>query len=52
MSNRRSYSKQNLWISRLSDLASRTEALIISNKQMEDIMKIVKPSEKSGLLLK
>ena len=37
---------------RLSDLASRTKALIISNKQMEDIMKIVKPSEKSGLLLK
>ena len=37
---------------RLSDLASPTKALIISNKQMEDIMKIVKPSEKSGLLLK
>ena len=37
---------------RLSDLASRTKALIISNKQMEDIMKIVKPSEKLGLLLK
>ena len=36
---------------RLSDLASRTTALIISNEEMEDIMKIVKSLEQSGLLM-
>ena len=35
-----------------SDLASRTAALTISNKKMENIMKIVKSLEKSGLLIK
>ena len=35
-----------------SDLASRTTALIISNEEMEDIKKIVKSLEESGLLLK
>ena len=35
-----------------SDLASRTTALIISNKDMDDIMKIVKSLEESGLLIK
>ena len=31
---------------------SRTKTLIISNKEMEDIIIIVKPSEESGLLIK
>ena len=35
-----------------SDLASHTTALIISNEEMEDIMKIVKSLEESGLLVK
>ena len=34
------------------DLASRTTALTISNEEMEDIMKIVKSLEESGLLIK
>ena len=34
------------------DLALRTTALIISNGEMEDIMKIVKSFEESGLLTK
>ena len=34
------------------DLASCTTALIISNGEMEDIMKIVKSLDKSGLLMK
>ena len=33
-------------------LGSRTTTLIISNDEMEDIMKIVKSLEDSGLLLK
>ena len=36
----------------LSEISSRTTELIISNKQMEDIMKIVKLFEESGLLTK
>ena len=35
-----------------SNLASCTTALIISNEEMEDIMKIIKSLEKSGLLIK
>ena len=35
-----------------SDLASCNTALIISNEQMEDIMKIVKSLEESALLIK
>ena len=35
-----------------SDLALRTTALIISNEEMEDIIKIVKSLEESGLLIK
>ena len=35
-----------------SDLNSRTTALIISNEEMEDIMKIVKSLGESGLLVK
>ena len=35
-----------------SDLASCTTALIISNEEMEDKMKIVKSFEESGLLIK
>ena len=31
---------------------SRIIALIISNEEMEDVMKIVKPLEESGLLIK
>ena len=34
------------------DSALRTTALIISNKEMEDIMKIVKSRKESGLLTK
>ena len=34
------------------DLASRNAALIISNEEMNDIMKIVKSLEESGLLIK
>ena len=34
------------------DLASRTTILIISNEEMNDIMKIVKSLEKSALLIK
>ena len=37
---------------RPSDLASRTTTLIILNEEMHDIMKIVKPLEESGLLIK
>ena len=37
---------------RPSDVASRTTALIILNEKMEDIMKIVKSLEESGLLIK
>ena len=37
---------------RLSDLASRMTTLIISNEEMNDIMKIVKSPEESGLLIK
>ena len=33
------------------DLASRNAALIISNEEMNDIMKIVKSLEESGLLI-
>ena len=35
-----------------SNLASRTTSLIISNKEMEYIMKIIKSLEESGLLIK
>ena len=35
-----------------SDLASHTTTLIISNEEMEDIMKIIKSLEESGLLIK
>ena len=34
------------------DIASRTAALIISDKEMEDIMKIVESLKESGLLIK
>ena len=37
---------------RPSDVASRTTALIISNEEMDDIMKIVKPLKESRLLAK
>ena len=37
---------------RPSDLTFRTTALIISNEEIEDIMKIVKSLEESGLLIK
>ena len=35
-----------------SDLALRTTALLISNEEMKDILKIVKSLEESGLLVK
>ena len=34
------------------DIASRTTTLIISNEEMNDIMKIIKSLEKSSLLIK
>ena len=34
------------------DLASRTITLIISNEEMNDIMKVVQSLEESGLLIK
>ena len=37
---------------RPSDLTSRVTTLIISNEEMNDIMKMVKSFEESGLLLK
>ena len=37
---------------RLTDLASRSTTLIISNDEMNDIMKIVKSLKESGLLIK
>ena len=36
----------------LSDLASHTTGLIISNEEMEDIMKIVESLAETGLLIK
>ena len=43
--------KKNHESCRPSDLALRTAVLIISNEEMEDIMKIVKSPEESGLLI-
>ena len=37
---------------RCSDLTSRTTTIIISNEEMEDIMKILRSLEESGLLIK
>ena len=36
----------------LSDLATRNTTLIISNEEMNDIMKIIKSLEESGILIK
>ena len=44
--------KTNYGLSRPSDLASRTKALVILNDKMEKIMKIVKSREVWGLLIK
>ena len=38
--------------SRSLDLASHNTTLIISNEEMNDIMKIIKSFEESGLLIK
>ena len=35
-----------------SDLTSRNTTLIVSNEEMNDIMKIIKSLEESGLLIK
>ena len=40
------------WSCRSSDLVSRTTALLISNEEMRDIMKIAKSLEESGLIIK
>ena len=37
---------------RLSDLATRNTTLIISNEEMNDIMKIIKSLEESDILIK
>ena len=39
-------------LGRPSDLASHTTALIISNEEIKDILKIVKSLEESTLLIK
>ena len=44
--------KNNYGLSRPSDLAWRTKALVILNDKMEKIMKIVKSREVWGLLIK
>ena len=44
--------KKTFGSGRPSDLAPWTTTLIISNKKMDDIMKIVKSFEESGLLIK
>ena len=44
MSNRHSYSKQNLWIGNYN--------VGNSSEEIEDIMKIVRPFENRGLLIK
>ena len=46
-----SVQKKNTWFFS-SDSASQTATLIISNKEMNDIMKIVQALEHSGILLK
>ena len=43
--------KKNHESRRPSDLAPRTAVLITSNKERQDIMKIVKSPEESGLLI-
>ena len=47
-----SIQKKTFGWGRPSDLAPRTTTLIISNKKMDDIMKIVKSFEQSDLLIK
>ena len=44
INNRRSYSQENVWI--------WISTLIISNKELEDIMKIINSLDDSGLLIK
>ena len=44
--------KKILDFGHLSDSASQTTTLIISNEEMNDIMKIVQALENSGILLK
>ena len=44
--------RQRMLASRPSDLPSRMNTLIISNEEMNDITKIVKFLEESGLLIK
>ena len=53
ISNRCSYHKKMFRSDRRpSDLTSRNTTLIISNEEMNDIMKIIKSLEESGLLIK
>ena len=51
ISKKKKKKKKNHEPCRPSDLALRTAVLIISNEEMEDIMKIVKSPEESGLLI-
>ena len=44
--------KKNYRSSHLLNVASRTAALIISNEEIKDIMKIIKSLEEPGLLMK
>ena len=44
--------KKMIGSDRPSDLASSTTTLVISKEEMNDIMKIVKSAEESGLLIK
>ena len=53
ISNRCSYHKKMFGPDRSpSDLTSRNTTLIVSNEEMNDIMKIIKSLEESGLLIK
>ena len=45
ISNRCSYSEKNSWIKHASFVLSKANNIIISNKKMEDFMKIVKSLE-------
>ena len=44
--------KKRIGSGRPSDLASRMATLVISNEELNDIMKIFKSLEESGLLIK
>ena len=52
ISNRCSYSSENFWIRCASFGPTKRAKLMISNEEINDVMKIVKSFEESGLLIK